>query len=70
VHHGEHIWLKRYMTRGLHLVWLTQTSCLADADLWMRPAEKPDGCTYYYEYELVYVDDILILSHKPIDIIK
>lgn len=35
----------------------------ADPDVWMRPAVKPDG-EEYYEYILVYVDDILCISHK------
>ena len=38
--------------------------CLADPDLWMRKATKPDGDTYW-EYVLIYVDDILVISHKP-----
>ena len=33
-----------------------------DPDVWMRPATKPDG-EEYYEYVLVYVDDILAISH-------
>ena len=32
--------------------------CRADADVWLRPAEKADG-TKYYEYVLVYADDLL-----------
>ena len=39
-------------------------STVADPDVWMRPAAKPDGETYY-EYILVYVDDILCISCKP-----
>ncbi len=39
------------------------TSCLADPDVWMRPAMKPDNFEYY-EYVLVYVDDLLVLSHQ------
>jgi hypothetical protein len=39
------------------------TSCLADPDVWFRAAKKPDGYEYY-EYILVYVDDILVLSHQ------
>ena len=35
----------------------------ADPDVWMRPATKADG-TMYYEYVLVYVDDILALSES------
>ena len=38
----------------------------ADPDVWMRPAIKPDG-EKYYEYILVYVDDILCISHKPLE---
>jgi hypothetical protein len=35
---------------------------MADPDVWIRPASKPNGFAYY-EYLLVYVDDVLILSH-------
>ena len=38
-------------------------SCLADPDLWMRPATKADG-TEYYEYVLLYVDDALCISEN------
>jgi hypothetical protein len=38
--------------------------CLADPDIWMRPANKPDG-TPYYEYVLIDVDGILAISHDP-----
>jgi hypothetical protein len=37
---------------------------LADPDVWMRPATKTNG-EEYYEYILVYVDDILVISHDP-----
>jgi hypothetical protein len=37
-------------------------STLADPDVWIRPAIKPDGFLYY-EMLLVYVDDILHMSH-------
>lgn len=36
-------------------------SSQADPDVWMRPAIKSDG-EEYYEYVLVYVDDILLIS--------
>jgi hypothetical protein len=36
-------------------------SCLADPDVWMRPALKPDG-SEYYEYVLIYTDDVLVVS--------
>ena len=36
-------------------------SCLADPDIWMRPALKSDG-SEYYEYVLLYTDDVLVVS--------
>ena len=39
-------------------------SSRADPDVWMRPATKPDGFKYY-EYVLIYVDDILAVSGDP-----
>ena len=38
-------------------------SCLADPDVWMRMATKGDG-TRYYELVLLYVDDMLSISHE------
>jgi len=38
-------------------------SCLTDPDVWLHPATKEDG-EEYYEYILVYVDDLLICSHR------
>ena len=46
------------------------TSSLADPDVWYRAAVKPDSGFKYYEYVLIYVDDILALSHRPQDIMK
>jgi hypothetical protein len=40
------------------------TPSLADSDVWIRLAAKTNGFEYY-EYLLVYVDDVLILSHNP-----
>jgi hypothetical protein len=37
-------------------------NCLADPDVWMRPAVKPTG-DEYYEYILCYVNDLLVISH-------
>ena len=37
------------------------TSCQADPDIWMRPAQKDDG-SEYWEYVLLYVDDALCIS--------
>ena len=47
-----------------HLHDIGYRSCLADPDVWMRPAMKPDGFKYW-EYILCYVDDILCVSHNP-----
>ena len=44
-------------------------STLADPDVWIRRAVRPDGFKYY-EMLFVYVDDILAVSHKPLDVIK
>jgi len=44
------------------------TPCLADPDVWIRAATKPDG-TEYYEMVLVYTDDLLIVSHKAYEIL-
>jgi hypothetical protein len=37
---------------------------VADPDVYRRPNAKEDGFKYY-EYILVYVDDVLIVSHSP-----
>ena len=37
---------------------------IADPDAYRRANAKPDGFKYY-EYILVYVDDVLIISHSP-----
>jgi hypothetical protein len=36
----------------------------ADRNVWLKPAVKPDGFRYY-QLILIYVDDILHLSHDP-----
>ena len=48
------------------LINIGYKSTRADPEVWIRPAFKPDGFEYY-EMVLVYVDDILHLSHdtKP-----
>jgi hypothetical protein len=43
---------------------LSYDSCLAGNDFWMLPNQKPIGFKYY-EYVLVYTDDILSISHDP-----
>jgi len=39
-------------------------SSLADPDVWMKARTKANGQTYY-EYLLIYVDDVLCISEKP-----
>jgi hypothetical protein len=39
-------------------------STIADPDVWIRPAAHNDGYEYY-EKLLVYVDDVLAISHEP-----
>jgi Reverse transcriptase (RNA-dependent DNA polymerase) len=43
-------------------------SCVANNDVGMRPAVKPNGFKCY-EYVLDYTDDILSISHKPLDVL-
>ena len=40
-----------------------------DSDLYYRKSKKPDG-EFYYELLLVYVDDVLAISHDPEEIMK
>ena len=39
-------------------------SCKADPDVWIRPSIKADG-TDYYQYVLLYTDDILAIMEEP-----
>jgi hypothetical protein len=41
----------------------------ADPDVWYKPATKENGFEYY-EYILVYADDILVLSAAPLPIME
>ena len=36
----------------------------ADPDVWLKVATKPDGFKYY-EMVLVYVNDVMVISHVP-----
>jgi hypothetical protein len=51
-----------------HLVSALQhigyNSSKGDPDVWLRPATKPNG-EDYYEYLLVYTDDILAIGIEP-----
>jgi hypothetical protein len=42
---------------------------ISGPSVWMRPASKANGFEYF-EYLLVYVEDVLILSHNPDPILK
>ena len=42
---------------------------IADPDVYLREFAKPDGFKYY-QYILVYVDDVLIISHAPEEHLK
>ena len=46
------------------------TSCLADPDLWMKAEVRPDDGFEYYSYILCYVDDILVINHDAMKVIK
>jgi Reverse transcriptase (RNA-dependent DNA polymerase) len=43
---------------------LSYNTCVADHDVWMKPKVKPTG-EEYWEYVLIYSDDILVISHDP-----
>ena len=51
----------------LHNIGYTPSK--ADPDVWMRPLIKSDR-TEYYEYSLVYVDDVLVISCVPMKTTK
>ena len=40
------------------------SSCKADPDVWHRPATCDDG-TEYWQFVLVYTDDILAIMEEP-----
>ena len=44
-------------------------SSKGDFDIWMRPASKSTG-EQYYEYAMLYVDDVMAASHKAMDLMK
>jgi hypothetical protein len=58
---------RSHLANTLHHMGLQ--SSLADPDVWLRPRCKPNGFEYY-EYVLVYVDDLLVLSHDGEKIMK
>ena len=44
-------------------------SCVADPDVWRRPATKENG-DEYYEYMMTYVDDIIALSEDATSVME
>ena len=55
--HDSHKHLKDFIQN------LGFTYCLADLDVWMRPAIKSDGLEYY-EYGVISTDDELVVSEN------
>ena len=49
--------------------FLNFKSCLADPNVWMRPAIKSDG-NIYYEYILLYVDNALVVGENAESILR
>jgi hypothetical protein len=45
-----------------HLGW---HPCCTDRDLWMKTETRPDDDALYWDYILIYVDDILCMHHDP-----
>jgi hypothetical protein len=45
------------------------TPCTADPDVWMRAGTKSDGTTYW-QYVLLYTDDILAIMEEPENFIR
>ena len=59
-------------SRAFLAEWLEETgfkSIIADADVWIRPKIKSDG-EHYYEFILVYVDDMLEISQDAVSEIR
>ena len=44
------------------MMYMKYTRCKSDHDVWYLPVVKPNGFEYY-EYVLIFVDDILNISH-------
>ena len=44
-------------------------TCKADPDVWLRPRKRNDGSAYW-QYVLLYTDDILAIMEEPEDFIR
>ena len=45
-------------------------ACLSDPGMWMRPMKRSSDNFEYYEYVLIYVDDVLIIYDDPTEFIQ
>ena len=52
------------------MIGLGYTSCLADPNLWYKAEVRPDDIFEYYLYILCYVDDILVIHHDSLSVLK
>jgi Reverse transcriptase (RNA-dependent DNA polymerase) len=48
---------------------LAYKTCIADHNVWMKPKVKHNG-EEYWEYVLIYSDDILVVSHDPLEVMN
>jgi hypothetical protein len=48
---------------------LAYKTCIDDHDVWMKPKVKHNG-DEYWEYVLIYSDDILVVSHDPLEVMN
>jgi hypothetical protein len=60
----EELWDQIERPYGWNSERLGFVSSKADPDIWMCKGWKPNG-SFYWEYALCYVDDILVFSHQP-----
>ena len=58
---------REFMARKLDEIGFQSSP--ADTEVWLRPAAEFNG-EEYYEWVLMYVDDILAISMEPTSILK
>jgi hypothetical protein len=49
--------------------WATSDSSLPDPDVWLRLSKRSTG-EEYYEYVLLYVDDVLVISESAEKVLR
>ena len=64
---GRDYW--HYLRKIMHKDFGFQSS-RGDPDVWFREARRADTNELYYEYVLLYTDDILVVSERAEDIIR